>query len=401
MSDSFNISEAARDYTSLRYNRPAWAVGAIGRTDAAFLFDMLMRERPGSILEIGVASGVSTAFLTTLLADRLRESRLYSFDRLEQLYSDESKPVGAHLFELFGSMPPNLTLVSGVSSAEIRSWPGRPEAFDLTFIDARHSHPCPCIDLLSLIEVLRPHSWVVLHDVFLPCRKRDSQQYGPLYLYHLWPGEKLAPDEDDVNIGAIRLFEDRCDSVAAVLGCCQIPWSERISHSEWTGALAALQTLDRRLHDNLQRIVSNPPLAGRPDLRNCDIVVRGANPWSHFAADPTAERIILHANRMGEPKISIAIRGLDRARCCGIVFPSIARSADATLPLTVTLSLRDEKGKVEANRTLLLTDSIPRFEILTIQKSKGVFDAEIAVSLAVDTDKIRNAWVKFDAVHFI
>jgi predicted O-methyltransferase YrrM len=401
MMNSFNISETALAYAAMRYNRPRWATGTIQRADAAFLFDLIMRERPRAIAELGVASGVSTAFLSTLLADRLPGSRLYSFDKLEFFYADSSRRVGAYVYELFGALPANLSLAPGIASTEIRSWPQRPEVFDFVFLDACHLHPWPCNDLLAILDLVDPGAWVVLHDVWLPLLKRESGPFGPLYLYQMWPGEKCAPFGNKANIGAIRLFENRSDSAAALLDCCKIPWRDQPPYSDWRGSLQALSETDFELHEALRAMLEKPPLAKCPLMRNCEIVIRGANPWSHFAPDPMADRIVLHANRRGEPAISITIRDLDRRHCNGIVFPSIARSDDASCAMSVALTLRASDGRAEVNRLLLLADASTHFVVLMAPDGLGSFDAEISVSPVEDAENMKGAWVKFDAVHFV
>jgi hypothetical protein len=50
---SYNISEAALAYASARYSRSGWATGTIQRPDAAFLFDIIRREHPRFVAELG------------------------------------------------------------------------------------------------------------------------------------------------------------------------------------------------------------------------------------------------------------------------------------------------------------------------------------------------------------
>ncbi|MGA7676456.1 MAG: class I SAM-dependent methyltransferase [Rhizomicrobium sp.] len=402
MLNRFDISDEALAYTAARYSRPKWAAGTISRDDAAFIFDMLIREHPRSVAEIGVASGTSTAFLSTVLSDRLRDSRLYSFDQLECLYDVPSKPVGAYLYDLFGELPENLTLGAGIASTKIRGWPGRPQQFDFVFLDASHIHPWPCIDLLAIIDIVNPGSWVVLHDVWLPLLSRDTREYGPMYLYQNWPGEKCAPVGNNANIGAVRLFENPADSAAALIDCCRIPWQKHLPFSVWTGCLQALSQVDIDGRESLRAILERPPVAKHPLLRNCEVLIRGTNPWSHFAADLISDKMILHANHRGDPVMSITIRGLKRSECNGIVFPYIVRSDDASSPITLTLALRPSGTVHEFSRTLLLADNTNHFAFLAPPDGfDGFFDAEISVSLAEETEELHGAWVKFEAVHFV
>ena len=396
---SYNISEAALAYASARYSRPGWATGTIQRPDAAFLFDIIRREHPRFVAELGVGAGVSTAFLSTLLSELLPGSQLYAFDNLERYYADHSRRLGDYLYEQFGTLPANLTLASGIASTEIRAWPGRPHRFDLVFLDACHLHPWPCKDLLSILDIVAPGAWIVLHDVWLPLLQRQSRQFGPLYLYQMWPGEKCAPSGNCANIGAIRLFADSSASAAALISCCKIPWYDQPPQSDWSASLQVLAGMSLDLHEPLLALLEKPAVAKQPVMRDHEIVIRGANRWSQFSPDLTTDRIILHANRRGEPDISLMIRGLDDKCCHGIVFPSISRCESASCALRVELATRPLGGMAETSRSLLLTDASIHFAVLPAPD--GPFDAEVRVSIADGTENTKGAWVRFDCVHFV
>jgi hypothetical protein len=174
-----------------------------------------------------------------------------------------------------------------------------------------------------------------------------------------------------------------------------------MERAEWETALEAVAGLSGRLHHDLQAIANRPAMNGNLDLRHCEVVVRGVNPWSRFAADPTAERIVLHANRLGEPPISITIRGLDAAKFHAIVFPGISRSKDSDLPLVVRWTLRDASGSVRNEQLLQLADADSHFRIIDNPVQSGSIEIEFAVLPVGERGKLNGAWVKFDAVHFI
>jgi predicted O-methyltransferase YrrM len=396
------ISQDARRYVSVRYSRPDWATGSISRDDAAFLFDTVVELRPQSVAEIGVASGVSTTFLSTLLSDRLPESRLYAFDKLNHVYNNPSKPVGAFLLEVFGRVPPNVSLGAGVSSSAIRASGLGPERFDLVFLDANHNHPWPCLDVLSILDIVQPGAWIVLHDVNLPLLSRESTCFGPLYLLRSWPGEKRIAKGGGANIGAIRLFADPVESAAALATVLRIPWADDVRRSEWRGAAEAVAACAEAAADELSAIIERPRIAGRGALRDCEIVIRGANPWTRFAADLVSEPLTLHANLPGEPPASIAIRGLNTARCQGLVFPNIFRASDASCPLHVRLSIGSEGALDDRQHDLVFDDSESQWAPLLVPENfEGTFDIEMQVEMAQDGRKLHGCWVKFEALHFV
>src|SRR5262245_4177908 len=49
------------------YPAPTWAAGALPRRDAAFLVDIIHANQPATIVEVGVASGVSSAVILSAL----------------------------------------------------------------------------------------------------------------------------------------------------------------------------------------------------------------------------------------------------------------------------------------------------------------------------------------------
>ena len=402
MSYTCAVSDQARAYAARRYGRPDWAKGTISRPDAAFLYDLVMEARPQALMEIGVASGVSTAFLSTLLSDRLRDSRLYAFDCETRLYDDRTKPVGAYLLELFEQPPANTSLFAGVSSFDIRRVHARPDQYDFVFLDADHKHPAPAMDVLSLIDIVKPGSWIALHDISLPLSDPTFRDFGPLYLFQRWPGEKRAPSDPDANIGAIRLFANIEDSAAALVDCCRLPWQHQPPLQAQAGSLEALFGLGRGHAEELRDIFAAPPVSRGPTLRDCELVIRGANPWSHFSPDLRSGPLILHANRRDEPTASISVRGLDARLCRGVVLPNIVRSSETGATLQLGMSLTAAGGSRQAEQCLELADDLPHFAYLTLPASfQQRFDAEFSVRLASDTDSLKGAWVKFKGIHFV
>jgi hypothetical protein len=307
--------------------------------------------------------------------------------------------LGAHIYDVFGRPPPNLYLGAGVGSADIRAWSERPPQFDFAFLDANHKHPSPCIDLLSILDLVKPGSWAVLHDIWLPVINREMREYGPLYLYQTWPGEKCAPMGGDASIGAIRLFEDRSDSASALVECAKLPWQINPDRTAWEAPLRALAEIDIRSREALRLLLEKPALAQRPFLRRSEIVVRGANPWSQFAPDLLSDKMVLHANKSGEPTASVVMRGLRAAQCNGMILPVVTRSPDAGVPIGVTLTLRSARR--ESTRQLVLADDTPLFAQIMASGEDEAFEMEIGVALTWETENMRGAWAKFEAMHLV
>ena len=112
-------------------------------------------------MEVGVASGVSTVLLLQAIEALGLESRLYSFDIEDRYYADKSKPLGHFVTERFGNAPATLSMNPLVDTMRVTQRLQDLAAIpaDFTFLDAEHSHPWPCLDLLALLDAMAPGSW--------------------------------------------------------------------------------------------------------------------------------------------------------------------------------------------------------------------------------------------------
>jgi hypothetical protein len=234
-SESLEIFDPSADGTEFVrsvYSAPDWATGYIAMPDAAFLFDLVATAAPETIVEIGVASGVSTVFLLRTIERLGLATNLCSFDSLPFFYADRSKRVGQFVYDVFGEKPPNLRLFAEVPALEAaaRLNAAGIHAASLGFIDANHDHPWPCLDLLSVLPALQPGAWVALHDINLPAINPAFPSFGPHYLFYDWPGPSRVHRSSDTlpNIGAIRLFDDPRETIDAVLSILERRWDATI-----------------------------------------------------------------------------------------------------------------------------------------------------------------------------
>lgn len=234
-----------------RYAPPAWAAGCVSVHDAMFLYDMVRGVRPRRMIEVGVASGCSTALLLIALADTGVAAAdgsavLESFELHPFCYFDRSRPVGSAVAEMAPELAAGLRLhVRGTAAAAGRLLAGA--GIDLAFIDADHRHPAPTADLLLLLPALARGAWVVLHDIALPeiarreeertGKKADWHEHGAEWLFERWPFEKIRGGGigeriGASNIGAIRLPEDRDVAAADLRELIGLPWEVEPGEAE-------------------------------------------------------------------------------------------------------------------------------------------------------------------------
>ncbi len=194
------------------FRPPSWVTGHISAEDAQFLIDFVRDEQPSLVVELGIASGASSAALLYAL-DRLDGARmLVSADTQTTCYFNRQRKVGAAVAEMY----PHYRATWRCSTADARRVRALLPAsrIDFAFIDADHSHPMPLFDVLHLAPWMKPEGWIALHDVALPELYPQYQSHGPLWLFRAWPGTKLDGSATGApNIGAIRLPRDLTDLI--------------------------------------------------------------------------------------------------------------------------------------------------------------------------------------------
>lgn len=215
------------------YAPPSWSTGYPALPEAEFLWDMIESQRPRTVVEIGTASGVSTAVLLHAM-DRFcaKDARIWSYDISSMCYFDATRRVGAAAGEMAPHLMDRARLFSNADAIDAASRMGVGEV-DLAFIDANHRHPAPTLDLLALVYAIRPGAWVILHDIELPNlvdaagERPWSDASGAQLLYERWPFDRvrlLSDHPNYRNIGAIRMPDTPTDAVDACLDLLQLEW---------------------------------------------------------------------------------------------------------------------------------------------------------------------------------
>jgi glycosyltransferase involved in cell wall biosynthesis/predicted O-methyltransferase YrrM len=205
---------------------PAWAQGFINHGDAEFLLELVTGLNPRSVLEVGVASGASSAallFALDHLAPTLGERRLISCDVRATCYFDDARATGSAVQDMYPDHRTAWTLDTSLDARRLAQ-KARPGSVDLLFIDANHAHPWPLLDLLHLAVAAKPGSWVALHDIELPVLHPQFQVHGPKWLFEAWPFNKIHGVGVSQNIGAVQLPVDPAALVPLALALLDRPW---------------------------------------------------------------------------------------------------------------------------------------------------------------------------------
>ncbi len=194
--------------------------GQITAGDGISIMAFMAALRPTSMIEIGVASGYSSAFILycakkfQLLSDN---PFLYSFDIVKETASGAK--TGAFAFKEYPELVGHWELRTEVTSLDLIRTPDNylPERVrngrTIAFIDGGHNHPWPLADIVALRRVLPAGSWLVLQDAQMmerwiadtvihgvPC---PQPVRGVNLVISLWPGRKQIGMGINYNTSAI------------------------------------------------------------------------------------------------------------------------------------------------------------------------------------------------------
>ena len=199
----------------LWHSRPDWIEGSLPLPDTNYLFATVFEAGIGSVVEVGTASGFSTAVICHALrcaheAGSIDDDySVVSFDIDDHLYFARHRLAGDATREM---LPPELLRrVTFRAPATALDFPEHfvEDEIELMFLDADHSHPWPALDLLATLNYLKPGGVVILHDINLPLIRPDIPGWGVKHLFETLEVEKeLAPD-DPPNIGRIVIPDDK------------------------------------------------------------------------------------------------------------------------------------------------------------------------------------------------
>lgn len=211
--------------------------GCVSHLDARYLLARTLASGTDNVVEIGTASGVSTAVLCHALSLASRaglindDFKVHTYDLNGRYYANETKQTGEAAREM---LPPELqshiVFRSPVTAAAVAKDHG-PDALDLMFVDADHRHPWPALDLLTTLDSLRRGAEVIFHDINLPVRHPEFADWGAKHLFDGLTVEKQAYDVESVpNIGSVWIPDDKEELREQLLGIVQAhEWETAVS----------------------------------------------------------------------------------------------------------------------------------------------------------------------------
>jgi len=197
--------------------RPGWVEGSeISHHDARFLFRQALEAGAEVAVEIGTASGFSTALLCHALNFARAaglvspDFRVVTYGSDPVFYLDHNRRTGDAARELLPSeLLEHVTFHAPATAADVRRHFGH-DAIEFLFIDASHPHPWPTLDLLATLDCLRGGAVVVLHDINLPLVHPEFPEWGVKHLFDNLDGwKRLGPGDPVPNVGSITISKNK------------------------------------------------------------------------------------------------------------------------------------------------------------------------------------------------
>lgn len=227
--------------------RPDWVTGTISHFDARFLFSRALASHAAVAVEVGTASGVSTAFLCHALEVVARTApgsgdfRVYTYDISPRFFADRDKETGAATRTLLTpQLLEHVVFRNPATAANVRH-DHRPDSIEFMFLDASHQHPWPTLDLLAVLDSMRPGAEIVVHDINLPLRSAKAHDWGVKHVFDNLDVEKRTDGGDAIpNVGSIVVPSDKEDLRRQLLGILYAhKWETDVSADDTTVALLA------------------------------------------------------------------------------------------------------------------------------------------------------------------
>lgn len=202
--------------------RPSWAGGTISDYDSRFLAGLVSFANARNVIEIGVASGWSSAVLLKTLSGMDGERRVTGIDLSPRYYLDATIATGRAVDEVVPECLPNYRLLTDRLAFDAMDEVG---PVDFAFIDGHHMHPWATLDMLSVLPHITRERWVALHDLHLCTFERHRHMNrAPFYLFHMWPDRKLHSTQVPTMIGALLLEREPRDYLPVLLEILYTPW---------------------------------------------------------------------------------------------------------------------------------------------------------------------------------
>jgi len=212
--------------------RPGWAKGSLSEDDMTFLFRQVYKNKPKKIVEIGTASGVSSAIILGAMSFYQDEgTELHCYDIMHRCYFNWNRRVGSAIDEMIPEQLSNVTVHTQKSILNLGEQ-FEENTVDFLFIDANHKHPFPALDTIVALKYVKEGGIIIHHDINLPIINPKFQTFGAKYVFDL-PFDKFHKKDVAIpNIGGFRV-KDKGMMKETLLNLVQEKkWDQEVEQTE-------------------------------------------------------------------------------------------------------------------------------------------------------------------------
>lgn len=180
----------------------------MSKSEAEFLYNLILEKKPKKVLEVGVSSGASAYLILCALNENNNGATLSSIDIVNYYYKDKNLPVGFLVEDIYKSKPNNWKLynggVSGTFIDEIGS------DIDFVLLDSARGLPGELLDFL----VTYPYT-------------KNATSFASKALLSTVSADKIYPKKwegEIYNIAAFTTNDETKKNIEDVLSSLLIKW---------------------------------------------------------------------------------------------------------------------------------------------------------------------------------
>ncbi len=215
-----SIADIVEPVIEFYRRRPPDIQAQLSPGDLAFLEAYIAAIQPNTVIEVGVASGFSSAFILSSMSrwSTGPTHKVISFETSDVVFWNDQLATGFVVEQLPDAQRVNWDFRLGKTLLDLQEDLGNIKGSILALVDGEHCHPCPLIDVLVLINALPPESWILLQDIRLSERligdalRLNSDPMpglmGPGLVYDYWSGEKVRGMDATFNMCAVQIPEN-------------------------------------------------------------------------------------------------------------------------------------------------------------------------------------------------
>jgi lipopolysaccharide biosynthesis glycosyltransferase len=222
------------------------------KSEVEFIKNLIKKEQPKKILEVGIAAGSCTAIILDVTKEKDNVT-ISGIDYNKKYYRDDTKKSGWVANELYPELSNKLNIFTGGVAACFLDEIG--DSIDFCVLDTVHILPGELLDFLMVLPYLKENAICVLHDVNLQnlpvqngtirvSKNADSSNlqylgdsYATSVLMSLLASKKIFPEEYLKNfvlpnIVAFRITPELKKYVHNVFYALALPWKYGLSNRD-------------------------------------------------------------------------------------------------------------------------------------------------------------------------